>query len=84
MTKTEALITLVTALPEIELAEVMTEIGKHIQREKLEHLIDDVFEIETNEKEIERLEDEISDLEREVDSQRDEIGALKKKLKEPA
>jgi len=84
MTRNEAIITLVKALPEIELAEVMTEVIKHIQREKLDHLINDVFEIETNEDEIERLQDEISDLESEVDSQRDEISELKKKLKQPA
>jgi len=47
MTNTEAILTLINRLPEVEFAEVLGGMAEQIRRENWNHLIDQQFSIET-------------------------------------
>lgn len=60
---TEQLIEEIKRLPEIELDELLHEVGQHLYRNKLEHLIDSAFQMDDQTEQIEELEEEVRDFE---------------------
>lgn len=75
----EGLITKMKSLPEIELLEFMEALSEHLRKEKLEGLIDQVFDVGRGI--ITELEDQIEKLEDEVQSESDENFDLRSNVK---
>lgn len=73
----ERLIDQIKGLSELDLDQLLREISQHLYKNKLEHLIDNAFQIEDYTAQIEELEDEVRDLERE----RDDLKATLNKIK---
>lgn len=59
----DRLIKKITSLTELELSSIIKRIAEHLQKNNLEHLIDESFDIETYEDELEDAQDRIEVLE---------------------
>lgn len=57
----------ISALNELETLDLLKELSEHMRREKMEHLIDQVYDMYDFKEEISDLEDEVSDLEKKID-----------------
>lgn len=70
----------INELPEIEFIELLKEMAATIRRNKWEHIIDDCFEIETFENEIEEANGEIAQLKHDLQSERDTLNKIRQIL----
>lgn len=75
MTQTEALITLLKRLPEIEMAEVLTEINAHLYTQKWNHLKRECLSTDSAEDKIRDLESDLEEMEEAKDQLVDNIHA---------
>lgn len=65
----EELLSKVRSLPEIELLEFIQGLGDHLTKNKMEHLIDQVFEV--GEEELSEMQNKVNNLEEEISSLED-------------
>lgn len=75
------LIDRIKSLSELELDSLLKEIGQHLRKNNLEHLIDNSFDIETFEDELREAEDRIEELE-DYQSKLEDINRIADDLKD--
>lgn len=75
MTNTEAILTLINRLSEVEFAEILGGMAEQIRRERWDHLIDQQFKIET-------YEDDLDDAREELDKMTDRKDELVDKIQD--
>ena len=63
----EKLIDRIASLSELELDSLLKDIGQHLQKNNLEHLIDNAFQVDDQAEEIEGLEAEVQELEEKIE-----------------
>lgn len=72
----EKLIDRITGLSELELDQLLKDIGQHLYKNNLEHLIDNAFQMDDQTEEIERLEEEVDNLENKLDDLKNRLDEI--------
>lgn len=78
----EKLIDKISKLSELELDDLLKDIGLHLRKNNLEHLINNAFVIDDFEGEIEALQDQVSRLESDKDELTSNLGAAEDKIQD--
>lgn len=73
----EKLIDRITSLSEIELDQLLKDIGQHLHKNKLEHLIDAAFQLDDQADEIRDLEYDLEELEKQKDKAIDKLDGVR-------
>jgi len=73
----ERLIDKITSLSELELDQLLQDIGQHLYKNNLEHLIDNAFQLDDQTEQIEELEEELKNMDEELSNSKEETHALK-------
>jgi cell division protein FtsB len=76
----EKLIDKISGLSEIELDQLLKDVGEHLRKNNLEHLIDNAFQMDDQTDEIEGLEQRVSELESEIDTLESDSRDLQTKI----
>src|SRR5688500_11704885 len=69
----EKLIDRIKGLSELELDDLLKDIGQHLRKNKMEHLIDNAFDMDDHTEQIEELEEDVRELETEKDGLTDKL-----------
>lgn len=78
----EKLIDKISKLSELELDELLKDIGNHLHKNNLEHLIDNAFQIDDFEGEIDELNEKVEELEEKLETAESEKQNIESRMED--